>query len=157
MTCSGLPWNFLRSSGSCVATPTGQVLRWQTRIMMQPEEMSGAVEKPISSAPRSMAMATSRPVLVWPSGWTMTRPRRRGDEADAGGGVAYFADVGIDFVAGELATFAGFCALGHFDLELVGVDEIFGGDAETRRGDLLDRAATPVAVFVGLEALGIFA
>ena len=36
-TCSGLPANFLRSSGSCVATPTGQVLRWQTRIMMQPE------------------------------------------------------------------------------------------------------------------------
>jgi hypothetical protein len=35
-TCSGLPVNFLRSSGSCVATPTGQVFRWQTRIMMQP-------------------------------------------------------------------------------------------------------------------------
>jgi hypothetical protein len=35
-TCSGLPLNFSRSCGSCVATPTGQVLRWQTRIMMQP-------------------------------------------------------------------------------------------------------------------------
>jgi hypothetical protein len=45
MTCSGLPANFLRSSGSCVAMPTGQVFRWQTRIMMQPEAISGPVLK----------------------------------------------------------------------------------------------------------------
>ena len=31
--------------------PTGQVLRWQTRIMTQPETTSGAVAKPNSSAP----------------------------------------------------------------------------------------------------------
>ena len=54
-TCSGSPVNFLRSSGSCVATPTGQVLRWQTRIMMQPSATSGAVAKPNSSAPSSAA------------------------------------------------------------------------------------------------------
>ena len=36
MTCSGWPRNLLRSTGSCVATPTGQVLRWHLRIMMQP-------------------------------------------------------------------------------------------------------------------------
>ena len=41
-TCSGLPANFLRSTGSCVAMPTGQVLRWQTRIMMQPDATSAA-------------------------------------------------------------------------------------------------------------------
>ena len=35
---AGSPVNFLRNSGSCVATPTGQVLRWQTRIMMQPSD-----------------------------------------------------------------------------------------------------------------------
>ena len=35
-TCSGLPANFSRSFGSCVATPAGQVFRWHTRIMMQP-------------------------------------------------------------------------------------------------------------------------
>ena len=52
-TWSASPVNFLRSSGSCVATPTGQVLRWQTRIMMQPTATSGAVEKPNSSAPSS--------------------------------------------------------------------------------------------------------
>ena len=28
----------LRKRGSCVATPTGQVFRWQTRIMMQPSD-----------------------------------------------------------------------------------------------------------------------
>ena len=33
--------------------PTGQVLRWQTRIMMQPMTTSGAVAKPNSSAPSS--------------------------------------------------------------------------------------------------------
>ena len=35
-TNSGLPVYRLRSSGFWVATPTGQVSRWQTRIMMQP-------------------------------------------------------------------------------------------------------------------------
>ena len=55
-TNSGLPVNFFRSSGSCVAMPTGQVFRWQTRIMMQPETTSGAVAKPNSSAPSSAAI-----------------------------------------------------------------------------------------------------
>jgi hypothetical protein len=32
----GLPLKRARSSGFWVATPTGQVSRWQTRIMMQP-------------------------------------------------------------------------------------------------------------------------
>ncbi len=75
-TCSGLPSNFLRSTGSCVAMPTGQVLRWQTRIMMQPEATSAALAKPNSSAPSSAAMATSRPVLSCPSVSTRMRPRR---------------------------------------------------------------------------------
>ena len=44
-TNSGLPVNRLRSSGFWVATPTGQVSRWQTRIMMQPETTSGAVRE----------------------------------------------------------------------------------------------------------------
>ena len=41
-TNSGLPLNRLRSSGFCVATPTGHVSRWQTRIMTQPDTTSGA-------------------------------------------------------------------------------------------------------------------
>ena len=36
--------------------PTGQVFRWQTRIMMQPDTTSGAVAKPNSSAPSSAAI-----------------------------------------------------------------------------------------------------
>ena len=75
-TCSGVPLKRLRSSGSCVAMPTGHVFRWQARIMMQPAAISGAVEKPISSAPSMAAIATSRPVFSWPSVWTMMRERR---------------------------------------------------------------------------------
>ena len=75
-TCSGVPRKRRRSSGSCVAIPTGQVLRWQTRIITQPMAMSGAVEKPISSAPSSPAMTTSRPVFICPSTWTRMRERR---------------------------------------------------------------------------------
>ena len=40
-TNSGLPANLARSCGSWVAMPTGQVLRWQTRIMMQPIDHEG--------------------------------------------------------------------------------------------------------------------
>ena len=67
--------NFFRSSGSCVATPTGHVFRWQTRIIMQPNTTSGAVANPNSSAPSSAAMTTSRPVLSWPSTCTTMRSR----------------------------------------------------------------------------------
>ncbi len=65
------------SSGSCVAMPTGHVLRWHLRIMMQPSTTRGAVANPISSAPRRAATTTSRPVFIWPSAWTAIRPRRR--------------------------------------------------------------------------------
>lgn len=37
MMYSGLPAKRLRSSGSCVATPTGQEFSWHLRIMTQPE------------------------------------------------------------------------------------------------------------------------
>ena len=75
-TYSGLPANLARSAGSWVATPVGQVLLWQTRIMMQPRVTSGAVAKPNSSAPSRAAMTTSRPVFSWPSTSTMIRLRR---------------------------------------------------------------------------------
>ena len=75
-TCSGVPAKRRRSSGSCVAIPTGHVFRWQARIITQPVATSGAVEKPISSAPSSAAMTTSRPVFSWPSVCTQIRERR---------------------------------------------------------------------------------
>ena len=74
-TNSGLPLNLARRAGFCVAIPTGQVSRWQTRIMMQPETTSGAEAKPYSSAPRRAPMMTSRPVFIWPSTWTTMRSR----------------------------------------------------------------------------------
>ena len=75
-TYCGSPSKRLRSSGSCVAMPTGQVLRWQTRIITQPSVTSGAVAKPNSSAPSSAATTTSRPVFIWPSTSSATRERR---------------------------------------------------------------------------------
>ena len=232
-TNSGLPVNRSRSSGFWVATPTGQVSRWQTRIMMQPDTTSGAVAKPNSSAPSSAAMTTSRPVLSWPSTWTTIRSRRplsssvcwvsarpsshgapaclsevsgaapvppswpeisttsacaldtpaatvptptsatsltctraarvgvlqvvdqlrevldrvdvvvrrRRDQADARRGVPGPGDPRVDLVARQLAALAGLGALGHLDLQVVGVDQVLAGHAEPAGGHLLDRAS----------------
>ncbi len=59
--------------GSCVAMPTGHVLRWQARIMMQPVAISAAVAKPISSGAEQRGTTMSRPVLSWPSVCTQMR------------------------------------------------------------------------------------
>ena len=72
-TYSGLPLNLLRSSGFCVATPTGQVSRLHTRIITHPMVTSGAVAKPNSSAPINAAIATSRPLISLPSVSMRTR------------------------------------------------------------------------------------
>ncbi len=74
-TYSALPVNLARSTGFWVATPTGQVSRWHTRIITQPDTTSGAVAKPNSSAPNSAATTTSRPVLSCPSVCTTIRSR----------------------------------------------------------------------------------
>jgi hypothetical protein len=65
----------LRRRLSWVAMPTGQVLRWHTRIITQPITTSGAVAKPYSSAPSMAATMQSRPVRNWPSTCTTMRPR----------------------------------------------------------------------------------
>ena len=75
-TNSGLPLKRLRSSGFCVAMPTGQVSRWHTLIITHPLTTSGAVANPNSSAPRSAAIITSRPVFIWPSACTTMRSRK---------------------------------------------------------------------------------
>ncbi len=75
MTCSGVPANRRRSSGSWVAMPTGHVFRWQTRIITQPAATSGAVENANSSAPRIAATSTSRGVRSPPSTCRRTRSR----------------------------------------------------------------------------------
>ena len=74
---------------------------------------------------------------------------RRGDQGDAGGGVAGPGDPGVDLSAGQVAALAGLGPLGHLDLDLLGADQVLAGDAEAAGGHLLDggaplgRAAAP--------------
>jgi len=77
ITFSGVPSNFLRSASSCVQTPTGHVLLWHCRTMMQPIATRDAVPMPNSSAPSMAAITTSRPVLMPPSVRSRTRWRNR--------------------------------------------------------------------------------
>ena len=83
--------------------------------------------------------------------------RRRRDQADALGRMAHLGDDRVDLVAGQLAALAGLGALGHLDLDHVGIDEIFRRHAEAARGDLLDRRAHGVAIGQRLEAVGFLA
>jgi hypothetical protein len=75
-TFSGEPENFARNASFCVHTPTGQVLEWHCRTMMQPIATSEAVPTPNSSAPIIAAITTSRPVRMPPSVRRVTRWRR---------------------------------------------------------------------------------
>ena len=81
----------------------------------------------------------------------------RGDEFDAGGGVAQEGDVGGDFVAGELAALAGLGALGDLDFDFGGTVEVGGGDAEAAGGDLLDSGVGVVLVAARAVAARVFA
>ena len=76
MTFSGVPSNLARSAGSWLQMPTGQVLLWHWRTMMQPIATSPRVPMPYSSAPRIAAMTMSRPVFSPPSVRSLTRWRR---------------------------------------------------------------------------------
>ena len=67
--------------------------------------------------------------------------RRRGDESHAWGGPAGAGDVPGDLPPGKLAALAGLRPLRDLDLELVGVGQVMGGNAEAARGHLLDRRA----------------
>ena len=75
-TLSALPVNISRRRGSCVQTPTGQVLDWHCRTMMHPMAISAAVPTPNSSAPIIAPITTSRPVRMPPSVRRVTRSRR---------------------------------------------------------------------------------
>ncbi len=82
--------------------------------------------------------------------------RRRRNQAHAGNRMAQARDHLVHFVAGKLAAFAGLRALRHLDLQLVRIDQIIRGHAETRRSDLLHGAAPQISVGVALEALFVF-
>src|SRR5712692_10179208 len=83
--------------------------------------------------------------------------RRRRDEAYARSRVTHLGDPGIDLMAGKLAALARLRALRHFDLQIVGVDQVLAGHAETAGSDLLDRAAARIAIRVRLIARRVFA
>ena len=83
--------------------------------------------------------------------------RRRRDQGDARRRVPHLGDPRVDLVARQLPAFARLGPLRHLDLDVVGVDEVLAGDAESRRGDLLDGAAPRIAVRVGDVARRILA
>ena len=60
--------------------------------------------------------------------------------------MAHPADELGDLEARQLAALAGLGALGHLDLDLAALVQVFGGDAEAARGHLLDRRVGVVAV-----------
>ncbi len=82
--------------------------------------------------------------------------RRRRYEAHALSGVTHLGDHCVDLMARQLSAFARLCALRHFNLHHVGVDQIFRGHPEAARGDLLDGAAHRVAIGHPLVAIGLF-
>ena len=83
--------------------------------------------------------------------------RRRRNQSHARRGMTHLGDGGIHLVAGQLAAFAGLGALGHLDLDIVGIDQIFGGDAEAPRRHLLDLGAHGIAVGQRHKTIGFLA
>ncbi len=76
--------------------------------------------------------------------------RRRGNQPHARRRMPQLADVFVHLMAGKLAAFAGLGALGHLDLQFIGIDEILGGHAKASAGHLLDGRAAKIAVGVAL-------
>jgi hypothetical protein len=72
--------------------------------------------------------------------------RRRRNQRHAGRRVAQLGDLRRDFVAGQLAAFAGLGALRDFDLQLFRIGQVVGSHAEAGTGDLLDGAILRIAV-----------
>ena len=83
--------------------------------------------------------------------------RRRRDQRDAGRRAPHLRDAIVDLRAGQLTAFARLRALRDLDLQVVRVHQIVRGHAEPAGRDLLDRAAPPVAVRVGLEPVRLLA
>ena len=83
--------------------------------------------------------------------------RRGRDERDAGDGVARLGDDVVHLEAGQLSALAGLGALGHLDLYLFGVHQIFCRHAEAAAGDLLGLARKADAVHLRVVAGIVFA
>src|SRR5215472_7108972 len=71
--------------------------------------------------------------------------------------MAHLGDDLINLVTRELAAFARLGALSDLDLHHIGIDEIFGGDAEPAGSNLLDGRAHRVAIWQRLEPVRFMA
>ena len=86
--------------------------------------------------------------------------RRRRDQRHAGHGMPQPRDVCSHFLRRQLPAFAGFGALRHLDLDLVGVHQIFGGNAKAPGSHLLHAIvgfgmmAVEVRIFPTLAGIG---
>ena len=72
--------------------------------------------------------------------------RRRRDQADAGRGLTDLGNPGVDLLAGQVATLARLCALGHLDLNLEGAAQVAARHAKARACHLLDGGVLGVTV-----------
>ena len=63
----------------------------------------------------------------------------------------------VHLVAGQLATFTGFCTLHNLDLQFVGVGQVPDGHAKAGRGDLLDGGALGITIGHRFETCGVLA
>src|SRR3989442_1619376 len=79
--------------------------------------------------------------------------RGRADQVVARAAVADLGDLLGHLLAHELAALTGLGPLGHLDLQLVGVDQVFGIDAEPAARDLADAAAEPALAQVAVEGV----
>ncbi len=82
--------------------------------------------------------------------------RRRADQADARRRVPGRCDPRVHLVTRQLAALAGLGALGHLDLQVVGVGEVLRGHPEASGRDLLDRRA-PLRVVQPVDVLATLA
>src|SRR4029079_8987132 len=80
---------------------------------------------------------------------------RRADQADAGRRVPRLGDPRVHLVTRELAALTGLGALRHLDLQVVGVRQVLGRDAEPAGGNLLDRR-TPRWIVQTVRILAAF-
>jgi hypothetical protein len=83
--------------------------------------------------------------------------RRRRNQADAGSGMPDAGDPFVDLVSRQLAAFTRLGALCHLDLDIIGADQVFGGNAKTPRCNLLDPRTHRIAVLQDAETFGFFA
>ena len=63
--------------------------------------------------------------------------RRWRDERYTGDGISRFSDDLVNLKARQLSALTRLCTLGHLNLYLFGIHEVFGSDTKTTRCDLL--------------------